>query len=254
MGMPSILVVDDEAVNRGIATVMLTQAGWHVDAVEDGPAAIAAVERRDYALVLMDIQMPEMDGMEATAVIRKLEKNSGHHIPILAMTAHAMRGDRERCLASGMDGYISKPIHPSEVFAEIRRCLAAREGSNAMEDNSRQTVEQIDRAALLDRVEGDRELLTQMIHLFQQDAPNLLSAMRAALSRGDAVTLERSAHSLKGAAGSLSAKMVTAAAAQLEHDAKKKDLKSAKGSLVEVERSMKQLEPALAELCAGVSK
>jgi two-component system, sensor histidine kinase and response regulator len=103
-------------------------------------------------------------------------------------------------------------------------------------------------------VEGDQELLTEMIHLFQEDAPKLLTAMRDALQRGDMAVLERSAHSLKGAVGNLSAKAAGAAAQQLEKDAKNKDAKSAKESLVQVERAVEQLLPALAELCQGVTK
>jgi HPt (histidine-containing phosphotransfer) domain-containing protein len=153
-----------------------------------------------------------------------------------------------------MDGYISKPIHPDGLFAEIERCLSGSERSTAMPENSQESREQIDRVSLLERVEGDQELLAEMIHLFQEDAPNLLGAMRDALQRSDMVVLERSAHSLKGAASNLSAKATAASALQLEKDAKNRDAESAKGSLVEVERAVKQLLPALAELCQGVTK
>ena len=123
-----------------------------------------------------------------------------------------------------------------------------------MPETSKEPCEQIDRVSLLERVEGDQELLTEMVHLFQEDAPSLLAAMRDALQRGDMTVLERSAHSLKGAASNLSARAAVAASSQLEKDARNKDAESAKGSLVEVERAMKQLLPALAELCQGVTK
>ena len=123
-----------------------------------------------------------------------------------------------------------------------------------MTEISQEPSELIDRVSLLERVEGDRELLTEMIHLFQEDAPKLLAAMRDALQRGDMAVLERSAHSLKGAASNLSAKATAAAALQLERDAKNKDAESAKKSLAEVERAVEQLLPALAELCQGVAK
>ena len=123
-----------------------------------------------------------------------------------------------------------------------------------MAENSQEPHEQIDRVSLLERVEGDQELLTEMIHLFQEEAPTLLAAMRDALQRGDMVVLERSAHSLKGAVSNLSANATAAAALQLEQDAKNKDAESARGSLVEVERSVKQLLPLLAEICQGVTK
>ena len=123
-----------------------------------------------------------------------------------------------------------------------------------MAENLQESHEQIDRVSLLERVEGDQELLTEMIHLFQEDAPNLLTAMRDALHRGDMAVLERSAHSLKGAVSNLSAKATAAVASQLEKDAKNKDVDSARRSLVEVERAVKNLLPALAELCQGVTK
>jgi two-component system sensor histidine kinase/response regulator len=253
----NILLSEDNAVNQKLAIRLLEKAGHRVTLARTGREALTAWENAGtpgFDVVLMDIQMPDMDGMEATAAIRNLEKNSEKHVPILAMTAHAMRGDKERCLASGMDGYISKPIHPAEFFAEIERCVAGARGSNAMTENYQRPGEQIDRVSLLERVEGDQELLTEMIHLFQEDAPKLLTAMRDALQRGDMAVLERSAHSLKGAVGNLSAKAAGAAAQQLEKDAKNKDAKSAKESLVQVERAVEQLLPALAELCQGVTK
>jgi two-component system sensor histidine kinase/response regulator len=253
----NILLSEDNPVNQKLAVRLLEKAGHSVTMAGTGREAVAAWEgagTSGFDLVLMDIQMPEMDGMEATTAIRMLEKSSGKHIPILAMTANAMRGDKERYLASGMDGYISKPIHPDGLFAEIKRCLAETERGRTMAENSQESREQIDRVSLLERVEGDQELLTEMIHLFQEDAPNLLSAMRDALQSGDMAVLERSAHSLKGAVSNLSAKATAAAALELEKDAKNKDVESAKGSLLEVERAVKQLLPALAELCQGVTK
>ena len=123
-----------------------------------------------------------------------------------------------------------------------------------MTENSHGPSEQIDRVSLLERVEGDQELLTEMIHLFQGDAPNLLTAMRDALQCADMAVLERSAHSLKGAVSNLSAEVTAAAAFQLEIDAKNKDAEAAKKSLAEVERAVQRLLPALAELCQGVAK
>jgi PAS domain S-box-containing protein len=253
----NILLSEDNPVNQKLAIRLLEKAGHRVTLASTGSEALAAWEDAGvpgFDVVLMDIQMPEMDGMEATAAIRNREKGSGKHIPILAMTAHAMRGDKERCLASGMDGYVSKPIHPAGLFAEIERCLAASGRSNAMAEKCQEPSELIDRVSLLERVEGDQELLTEMIHLFQEDAPNLLTAMRDALQRGDMAVLERSAHSLKGAVSNLSAKATAAAALQLEKDAKNKDAEAAKKSLAEVERAVEHLLPALAELCQGVTK
>ena len=254
----NILLSEDNHVNQKLAIRLLEKAGHRVTLASTGREALAAWENTappGFDVVLMDIQMPDMDGMEAAAAIREKERKSGKHVPIVAMTAHAMRGDKERYLASGMDGYVSKPISRVELFAEIERCLAAPERSNAMSKNSQApVVDQVDRVSLLERVEGDQELLTEMIHLFQEEAPNLLTAMGDALQRGDITVLERSAHSLKGAASNLSAQATAVAAFRLEKDAKNKDLESAKASFAEVERAVKLLLPTLAELCLGVTK
>ncbi len=253
----NILLAEDNPVNQKLAIRLLERAGHHVTVAWNGREALRAWENAptpEFDLLLMDIQMPEMDGMEATAAIREIEKKSGKHIPILAMTAHAMRGDKEKCLASGMDGYVSKPISPASLFAEIERCLATPDRRVPVPQSPEELSELVDRASLLERVEGDRELLAEMVHLFEEDAPKLLQAMREALERGDLAFLERSAHSLKGAAGNLSAKPVVAAAMQLEIDAQKKDAQSAKASLMEMERLIRLLLPALAALCHGVTK
>jgi two-component system sensor histidine kinase/response regulator len=253
----NILLSEDNPVNQTLAIRLLENAGYRVTLASTGLQALAAwggAGEPGFDVLLMDIQMPEMDGMEATAEIRKREQETGRHVPIVAMTAHAMRGDKERCLAGGMDGYVSKPIHPRELFAEIDRCLAASGRSNTVNEHSQDSAELIDHASLLERVEGDQELLAEIIHLFQEDAPRLVDAMRGALERGDLAVLERSAHSLKGAASNLSAKPAAAAALQLETDAKNKNTESAKASLEHVEREVKRLLLALAELCQEVPK
>ncbi|HTC64095.1 MAG TPA: response regulator [Candidatus Saccharimonadales bacterium] len=253
----NILLSEDNAVNQKLAIRLLEKAGHHVTLARTGREAVTAWENSGepgFDVLLMDIQMPEMDGMEATAEIRSREKKSGKHVPILAMTAHAMRGDRERCLENGMDGYISKPIHPVDLFAEIERCLGLQKGNNPMPENSQKMQELIDRASLLERVEGDHELLGEMIQIFMEEAPALMDAMRESLRIGDMAVLERSAHSLKGAVSNLSSKATAAAALKLEHDAKENNAQSAKESLAAVEEIMKLLLPALSELIQGVSK
>jgi two-component system sensor histidine kinase/response regulator len=192
--------------------------------------------------------------MEATAAIRESEKATGKHIPIIAMTAHAMRGDKERYLAGGMDGYVSKPIDPNSLFAEVERCVAGTEGSATMTTHSRDQCEYLDRSSLLERVEGDHELLVEMINLFLEDAPRLLAAMHDALERGDMLVLERTAHSMKGAAGNFSAHITVVAAARVEENAKNGDMASAETSLAALEEAVKQLLPWLVELSQGVSK
>jgi two-component system, sensor histidine kinase and response regulator len=118
-----ILLAEDNTVNQTLAVRLLEKRGYAVSVARDGQAAIAALEKDTFDLVLMDIQMPGMDGFEATSAIRKKEKQVGGHVPIIAMTAHALKGDQERCLAAGMDDYISKPIRTTELFAAIERML-----------------------------------------------------------------------------------------------------------------------------------
>jgi two-component system sensor histidine kinase/response regulator len=253
-----ILLCEDNLVNQKLATRLLENAGHRVVLASTGIEGLTAwenIENPGFDLILMDIQMPDLDGMEATLAIREREKVSGTHTPIIAMTANAMRGDKERYLSGGMDGYISKPIHPSDLFAEIQRCLDAMERNDRMALDSPDTSELInhfDQAALLDRVEGDRELLVEMVKVFVEDAPRLLAAMSEALQKGDMIVLERCAHSLKGAAGNLSANFTAAAALHLEKNAKKGDVDLSRASLSNLDAAIAQLLPLLADLCQGV--
>jgi len=128
-----ILVAEDNAVNQTLAVRILEKRGYSVDVAPDGQAAVEAFQTGGFELVLMDIQMPGMDGFEATAAIREREKLTGGHIPIVAMTAHALVGDQERCLASGMDGYVSKPIRTSELFAVIEKMLGSKPSTEPAE-------------------------------------------------------------------------------------------------------------------------
>ena len=244
-----ILLTEDNPVNQKLAIRLLEKAGHRVTVANNGREAVRAWENMGspgYELILMDIQMPEMDGLEATAAIREREKSIGEHIPIIAMTANAMRGDKERYMAGGMDGYVSKPILPRSLHAEIERCLDPIAKGIPVTTETTTSGELFDRSMLLERVEGDHELLNELIQLYFEDAPGLLAAMRGALERGNMPDLERSAHSMKGAAGNLCAQSTSAAAAQLEHNAKAGDLAGAKESLESLEIIAERLVRALA--------
>ena len=253
----NILLAEDNPVNQKLAMTLLKKAGHIVTLAENGKQVLDALDHVSppgFDIVLMDIQMPEMTGTEAAVAIREREKSSGGHLPIMAMTANAMRGDKEKYLEAGMDGYVSKPIHPARMFAEIERCLTGSESSMPMEENSVQQGEFIDRVALLERVEGDQELLGEMIQLFLGDVPQLLDAMRKALQQGDMVLLERSAHSMKGASGNLSAQVTQNAALHLEQSAKKRDAESSKKNLTVLEGAVERLIPLLENFTLEVSK
>jgi CheY-like chemotaxis protein len=118
-----ILLAEDNRVNQMLAVRLLEKRGHHVQVAGDGREALEKLKTADFDLVLMDVQMPVMGGFEATAAIREMEKGTGKHIPIVALTAHAVKGDRERCLAAGMDGYVPKPIHPEELFERIEALI-----------------------------------------------------------------------------------------------------------------------------------
>src|SRR5262249_21772286 len=156
--------------------------------------AIALWEEKVFDLVLMDVQMPEMCGIDATRALREREKCSGGHVPIVALTAHAIVGDRERCLEAGMDDYIAKPVDPERLFAVIGgvACVAAELEAMGSEEAGGELI--WDQEALLRRVQGDTHLLKEITELFLMDHPLILARVRANLERGDAAGLEQAAH------------------------------------------------------------
>ena len=216
--------------------------------VSNGLEVLAALEKDPYDLILMDVQMPEMDGFEATAAIRRREKEKAGHIPIVAMTAHAMKGDRERCLEAGMDDYLSKPIQPKELIEVIERRL---KGVRPMETEmapSEQTEEPevFDRKVLLERLDGDEEIFKEIIETFLEDAPNQIEKLKQALQEADANRVERQAHLLKGAALNIGGNGLQVAARELEVAGNKGDLTKAQSLVATLDREFEKLKGALA--------
>jgi CheY-like chemotaxis protein len=189
-----------------------------------------------------------MNGLEATASIRERERATGQHVPIIALTAHAMKGDRERCLEAGMDGYVSKPIVAAELISVIEASVPVR--SQALPDPpdtpESRTDEVLDRTRLLERVEGDEELATELMGLFRDDYPTLLLALREAVARGESPALERAAHTLKGSAGNLCARGVTEAALRLEMIGREGRMTQAREALTALEAALDRLGVELA--------
>jgi CheY-like chemotaxis protein len=204
-----ILVAEDNIVNQRVALGLLSRRGHTVTVVNNGREALDALGSHTFDLVLMDVQMPEMGGFEATAAIRARERETGAHIRIVAMTAHAMNGDRERCVAAGMDGYVSKPLDPRMLFAIVEDDTAAAPAATA-------TLSTFDRTAALERVDGDEALLSDVIGVFLDDCPVRLKAIKAAVDARQAEAIRIEAHGLKGAAGNLSATSLFDAAEVLE--------------------------------------
>ena len=243
-----ILVAEDNLVNRKVTVRIIEKLGYHADAVANGLEAVAALERIPYDLVLMDGQMPEMDGIEATAVIRRKEQASGRRTPIVALTAHAMQGDRERYLAAGMDDYLAKPLRPEALAEAIERFFgddASTPPSLTPTKDAGQVV--FDRAALLARLDGDTSLLEELIGLFLQDVEQRLEHIRDAITSRDTQTVATEAHTLKGAASNIEALPIGRAAKQMEVDATAGDWEAVSRDLDALGADFQQFQALVAE-------
>ncbi|MCD6361143.1 MAG: response regulator, partial [Armatimonadetes bacterium] len=255
-GRLQVLVAEDNPINSQVATRMLTREGHSVDVVETGSQAIDALRAGDYDVVLMDVQMPEMDGLEATRLIRRDPDIAD--IPIIALTAHAMEGDREQCLQAGMDDYLPKPFDHKQLITTVNRwgsrSRARTAGADTAsedeppEDTSPPDVGAADASplkleTLLEAVDGDEEFAWSLITEFLEYAGEQLAQLARAPSAGDAELIRDIAHSIKGAAANLAAEPVRAAAARLEELARE-------GEVEAMPPVVAQLEEAFAELRA----
>jgi len=205
-----ILLAEDSLVNQKLAIGLLSRGGHSVTVANNGKEALAALELDGFDLVIMDVQMPEMDGLETTEAIRAGERQTGTHIPIIAMTAHAMKGDRERCLEAGMDHYVSKPIRARQLFdaidevivgsAEPGRTAEASETDGSADAGGVAASEgnEFDWSAALRAVKGDRRLLRVIVDTVLEETPRLLGEIREAVGQGNAGALRLAAHTLKG--------------------------------------------------------
>jgi signal transduction histidine kinase/DNA-binding response OmpR family regulator/HPt (histidine-containing phosphotransfer) domain-containing protein len=209
-----VLLAEDNVVNQRVAVGMLSARGHSVTVANNGAEALAALAGGTFDLVLMDVQMPVMGGLEATAEIRRRERASGAHVRIVAMTAHAMRGDRDRCLAAGMDGYLSKPIDPQTLFAVVEQDAAAPIQLEPAAPAGPRTP--VDMDAVMRRLSGDQNLFQEVAQLFLEDCPRRLENIDAAVASADLGQIRSAAHALKGAAATLSAAGLVAAAGALE--------------------------------------
>ncbi len=211
-----ILVAEDNPINQRVARGILEKRGHTVVVVENGQDAVQATATERFDLILMDVQMPVLDGLQATQAIRRWEGQRGGHIPIIAMTAYAMKSDEERCLHAGMDAYLAKPIHPQTLLATIGRVVSVdgRPATTAQcpavapspeTSTVPAPVEVIDFKTLSERLENDWQLLDEMVGLFLSSTPMLLEQLEAEVSRGDCHAVQCSAHALKGALQSIQA-------------------------------------------------
>jgi two-component system sensor histidine kinase/response regulator len=242
-----ILLAEDNPTNQKLTVILLKKAGYSVDALEDGQKVMEVLNRASYDLVLLDVQMPEMDGFETARAIREKERGR-KHIPIIAITAHAMKGDRERCLQAGMDDYVSKPIEPKKLFETIKKWTQTPDPKKASlwQERSQKSAglknSPLDFDDALAKLDNDKALLEEMLREFLDSAPSQLKILDEATKNGDAEMVEKEAHSLKGAAANLSAHRVADIALKLELLGREKDLSGAKEIIGNLKAELTGLE------------
>ena len=246
-----VLLAEDNPVNQEVALRLLERRGHSVIVAENGKQALTAIERHKFDLVLMDVQMPEMGGLEATQLIREKEKSTGEHLPILAMTAHAMQGDRERCIAAGMDGYLAKPIDPKSFLQTVEGISqrAAQSETTAKATSSRDASgdgrRALDAKALLEWFSGNRKLLRSIVKTFRDDCPRMMARIRSALAANDANLLADGAHALKGSVGNFGPTAALDTTREMEKIARQGKLDGAWELYATLEDEIALLLPAL---------
>jgi CheY-like chemotaxis protein len=250
-----VLLAEDNLINQRVVLRALERHGHLIDVVGDGQAAVDRVvaEKREYDVVLMDVQMPILGGLEAASEIRRAEQETGQHVPIIALTAHAMTGDRDRCLEAGMDSYLSKPVRIDELVREISRLINRRSSRETPQSSFEPDDAGAPNFALaIERIGGDEALLREMAALFNEERARLMDETRAALDQGDAAALRRAAHTLKGSVVHFESAKTTAAALRLERIAMSGDLTEAPGAFRELESNVEQLDAALASFARAL--
>ncbi len=254
-----ILLVEDNPVNQRLAQEILQRRGHHVVLTENGREALDALAERDFDIVLMDVQMPEMNGLDATRAIRAAEARSGRHIPIVAMTAHAMPGDRERCLAAGMDEYLTKPVHVEALVAQVERMAAPRPKPGVGRRGMAPAPAGTSRPAFvyaeaLARLGHDTELLAEIAGIFLSEKDTTLDAIRAALAADDAESVRRAAHRLKGSIVTFGAAPAADAASALEELGRTRSLEGGAPLFETLGAEVRRLSAALSVLVAEQRK
>jgi two-component system sensor histidine kinase/response regulator len=246
-----VLLAEDNPVNQRVVVRTLEKRGHHVVTAANGQLALDALGRaggNGFDVVLMDVQMPELDGLAATGIIRTREQASGGHVPIIAMTAHAMQGDRDRCLSAGMDEYLAKPIRPDELVELVER-VAARQSAARRPQPVKETDGVVfDEEQAAARLDGDRRLLHEVLDIYRADASSLVKRVLDAASAADLDGLRRAAHALKGTLGTIGAPRAFAAAARVEEAAARGDGPDAAALVDALQTELAALNTALLEV------
>ena len=250
-----ILLVEDNPVNQKVALRLLERAGHRVDAVGNGIEALAALEKVPYDLVLMDVQMPEMDGYEATRILRAREAG-GRRLPIVAMTAHAMKGDREHCLDAGMDDYVSKPIQPKELLSVIDR-WAGREVLPSQAPLPAPPAPPpapalLDEKRALEAVGQDEAFLAELARIFTQVIAERLPILVGAARLADREVLRLEAHSMRGAAANIGARRIEQAALELEEACERNEAAGLEGAAERLALALRETREFLAKRFPGL--
>lgn len=244
-----ILLAEDSVINQKVALSILGKLGYRADAVANGQEAVKALGMIPYDVVLMDCQMPEMNGYQATAEIR--DSNSevfDHKVPVIAMTANAMQGDREKCLQAGMDDYLSKPVKPQELSDMLEKWIV-KKGSFQQEETTVRNIasekDVFDRNGFLDRLMGDEDLAQTLMAGFLEDIPRQIEMLKGYLDADDAAGVENQAHIIKGASANVGGEALRAVAFDIEKTGKASDLGAAKASMAELEAQFDRLKEAM---------
>jgi CheY-like chemotaxis protein len=246
-----VLLAEDNPVNQGLVMRLLEKRGHTVEVVANGKKVLETLDRDSaprFDLILMDMQMPEMDGAECVARIRAKENGTASRIPIIALTAHALSGDRERFLALGTDGYLPKPVRAQELFETIEGLLQLPSGAMRGENPETNGDHVVDRQQVLSRFEQDKALLGRLIRVFVDDCPKLLAAARDAAARQDAAEFQRAARVLKNSLAFFSARAAFEAAQKAELIGCTQGVEHTGDALAWLEEELESLQPALSDL------
>jgi CheY-like chemotaxis protein/HPt (histidine-containing phosphotransfer) domain-containing protein len=244
-----ILLAEDNLINQKVTVGTLEAAGHQIAVVNNGKEAVAALEGGRFDVILMDVQMPGMDGFQATAAIRAGEKGTGRHTPIIALTARALKSDQERCLAAGMDDYVSKPVQPEQLLRAIGDCVPLRADAGGKASPGPSDVGMpVDRAALLARVGGNATLLAEILRLCPGEFARLMEGLESSVVQRDAQRIQLAAHALKGTLANLSAAPAYEAARRLEDLGRRGDLDRVEEAFRLVQEQVQRVQLAVAEV------
>jgi CheY-like chemotaxis protein len=256
----SVLLAEDNAVNQKVAVRMLEKLGYRADVAADGLEALEMHSRGSYGAILMDVQMPQMDGYAATKEIREREGGAERYTPIIAMTANAMEGDREKAIEAGMDDYVSKPVKLEELGAVLERWVSQVEHEEeAKADTSTLASEvgdgSVDLSVLVGlrelQVEGEPDILNELIELFLKEVPSELEALREAADRGDIENVERITHTLKGSSANMGAVRMEALCTELEDAVRSKDIAAAAVRISRLQEEFGHVRAVLEEVLSN---